>query len=120
MTRTCVAAAAWQLQRSDHSTEGRMFVRILDDDGALRLVFNRPIEADAAAELRDALAAIAAQPGGAVVLDFTAVTLIDGSGVGAIAFLFKRLHAQRRRLSVVGASGQPLALLHRLGVAGLL
>jgi anti-anti-sigma regulatory factor len=97
-----------------------MFEPITDDTGALRLVFSRPIEADQAGALRAALDSIASHPGGAVVLDFTGVSLIDGSGVGAIAFLFKRLHAQGRPLSIVGAAGQPLALLRRLGVAGLL
>lgn len=97
-----------------------MFERISDDGGTIRLVLRGPIEAVQAEALRSALEAAAALPSGDVILDFTGVSLIDGSGVGAIAFLFKRMHAQGRRLIVEGAGGQPLALLRGLGVAGLL
>ena len=52
-----------------------------------------------------------------VVLDFSSVTLLDGTGVGAIAYLFKRLLARDRKLVVTSVSGQPLAMLRDLGLA---
>jgi anti-anti-sigma regulatory factor len=55
-----------------------------------------------------------------VVLDLGGVAVLDGAGVGAIAFLHKRLAARGLRLTVDGISGQPLALLQDLGIAGLL
>jgi hypothetical protein len=37
--------------------------------------------------------------------------------VGAISFLFKRLAARGRRLTLAGVGGQPLAMLRHLGLA---
>ncbi len=97
-----------------------MFQSFSDPSGGIRLTFSGPIEGAGTETLRALLQDVVAMPSGDVVLDFTSVTLIDGSGVGAIAYLFKRLHAQQRGLSIVGAAGQPLALLRQLGIAGLL
>lgn len=97
-----------------------MFQSISDQAGGIRLQFSGAIEGANAEALRAALVDVVAQPGGPVVLDFSGMTLIDGSGVGAVAFLFKRLHTQGRSLSIVGAGGQPLALLRELGIAALL
>ena len=52
-----------------------------------------------------------------VVLDLSKVEQMDGSGIGAIAYLRKRLMAAGRSLDVAGVHGQPLALLRQLGLA---
>jgi anti-anti-sigma factor len=96
-----------------------MFQIISDTDSGVHLRFGGSIEAEHAVALRTVMEDAINLPG-PVVLDFTSVTLIDGSGIGAIAFLFKRLRGQGRALSIIGASGQPLALLDQLGIAGLL
>jgi anti-anti-sigma regulatory factor len=57
---------------------------------------------------------------GDVVLDMAAVGFLDGCGVGAVAFLFKRLAAQGRTLKVVGATAQPLAIFRRLRLGHVL
>lgn len=77
-------------------------------------------DAERVVALRPALEALAATPARRVVLDISAVAMIDGSGLGAIAFLFKRLVASGRKLVLTGASGQPLTLLTELGLGDLL
>jgi anti-anti-sigma factor len=44
------------------------------------------------------------------------VTFIDSSGLGAIVFLFKRLRAINKTLTISNAHGQPLQLLQYLRV----
>jgi anti-anti-sigma regulatory factor len=51
-----------------------------------------------------------------VVVDMARTDAIDGSGVGAMVFAFKRLSAKGKRLSVRNVSGQPLDLLNDAGL----
>lgn len=51
-----------------------------------------------------------------VVLDFSQVCFIDSSGIGAVVFLFKRLRALERSLTITGVHGQPLELFRHLHV----
>ncbi len=51
-----------------------------------------------------------------VVIDLARTEELDGSGVGAMVFAFKRLRARGLRLSIRNASGQPLNLLHGSGL----
>ncbi|AWB65371.1 anti-sigma factor antagonist [Saccharobesus litoralis] len=51
-----------------------------------------------------------------IVLDLSATTFLDSSGVGAIVFLFKRIRAKRGSMKICGANGQPLELLDLLRV----
>ena len=51
-----------------------------------------------------------------VVMDFARTEAIDGSGVGALVYVFKRLAADGKRLSIRNVSGQPLALLNAAGL----
>lgn len=72
------------------------------------------------ASLREALVALGTSAAGDITVDFGDVTVMDGAAVAALAFLYRRLKGKGFSLSVVGATGQPLALLHELGVAALL
>ena len=78
------------------------------------------LDADGALALRPMLEEMVLRATGNVVLDVAEVRFMDGCGLGAIAFLFKRLAAQGRRLEVRGATGQPLAMFRRLGLADVL
>jgi anti-sigma B factor antagonist len=51
-----------------------------------------------------------------VIIDMARTEELDGSGVGAMVFAFKRLSARGLRLSIRNASGQPLNLLHGSGL----
>ena len=73
-----------------------------------------------AVALRSELESILAEEGDDVVMDLSAGNYIYGAGIGAIAFLFKRLVASGRSLRVTGASGQPRSMLNDLGLAHLL
>jgi anti-sigma B factor antagonist len=51
-----------------------------------------------------------------VVVDLARTEELDGSGVGAMVFAFKRLQSRGLRLSIRSASGQPLNLLNASGL----
>lgn len=51
-----------------------------------------------------------------VLLDFSRVTFIDSSGLGAIVFLFKRLRVFNKTLKIVNVQGQPLQLMQYLRI----
>lgn len=96
-----------------------MFDRISTDAGRIRLHLRGALDGEASLGVRQGLERVAAAGQGDVVLDFADVTQIDGSGIGAVSFLFRRLAARGRRLTLEGVSGQPLAMLHELGLRAL-
>lgn len=94
------------------------FARIAAD--TLKITPKFPLDAEGSLKLRPVLESLAKlNPASArhVVLDLSEVEQMDGSGIGAIAFLRKRLLAAGQSLDVSGAHGQPLSLLRQLGLA---
>jgi anti-anti-sigma factor len=94
------------------------FARIAAD--TLKITPQFPLDAEGSLKLRPVLESLtAAAPASTqrVVLDLSQVEALDGSGIGAIAFLRKRLAAAGQSLELAGAQGQPLALLRQLGLA---
>jgi anti-anti-sigma factor len=63
-------------------------------------------------------AAEAALSGGAplVRVDLAGVNALDGSGVGALVHLYRRLDAQGRRLELCGLRGEPARLARLIGL----
>ena len=53
---------------------------------------------------------------GDVVIDLARTEALDGSGVGALVYTFKRLVATGNRLTIRNVSGQPLNLLNDSGL----
>jgi anti-anti-sigma factor len=51
-----------------------------------------------------------------VDLDFSSVTFIDSSGIGALVFLFKRLRTASCTLRLHNVNGQPLELIQYLRI----
>ncbi len=51
-----------------------------------------------------------------VIVDLARTEVLDGSGVGAIVFAFKRLSTKGLRLTIRNVSGQPLDLLNTSGL----
>lgn len=94
-----------------------MFERIQSEPGLVRLHLRGGLDSEASRSMRDSLVALAAVEAKDVVIDLSHVTFLDGSGVGALSFLFKRLASRGRRLALAGVSGQPLAMLRHLGLA---
>lgn len=79
--------------------------------------FKAPARFDAAsvAGLRSDFERLAAAPDD-VVVDMARTELLDGSGVGAMVFAFKRLSTKGLRLTIRNVSGQPLDLLNSSGL----
>ena len=74
------------------------------------------MDAEGVMDLRPLFEEVVVNSGRDVTLDISEVTYMDGSGVGAIAFAFKRMAARGLKLGIEGAQGQPLSLLRRLGL----
>ena len=91
-----------------------------NDRSGLRLQVSGALDGEGALALRPMLEQVVTATTGDVVLDMAGVGLIDGCGVGAVAFLFKRLAAQGRALKVVGATAQPLAMFRKLRLGHVL
>jgi anti-anti-sigma factor len=85
--------------------------------GILCLQLAGALDAAGASALRPGFEAIGAAARQDVVLDFSRVSYLDGAGIGAVAYLFKRLAAKGRNLRLQGVIGQPLAALHQFGLA---
>ena len=86
----------------------------------VRLHVRGELNADTVASWRATFETVAQSTARRVVLDLAGVSAIDGSGLGAIAYLFKRLLARGRKLVVTSVAGQPLALLREMGLTELL
>ena len=91
-----------------------------DRPGTLTVRFEGALDALTVPELRDVIADVLTARPEQVVIDLALVTLLDSSGVGAIVSLFKRLKAQGGAMRVVGAHGQPLAVLELLKLDAIL
>ncbi|MEI6161559.1 MAG: STAS domain-containing protein [Roseococcus sp.] len=94
------------------------FARIAAD--TLKITPQFPLDAEGSLKLRpvlESLAKVSPTSARRVVLDLSEVDQMDGSGIGAIAYLRKRLLAAGMSLDLSGAHGQPLSLLRQLGLA---
>lgn len=91
------------------------------ESGADRVVITLRgiLDGEGTTAIRDGLEAISASGAGDVVLDFSSVTYMDGSGVAAIAYVFKRLLATGRKLKIIGVTGQPAQVLRDMGLDNL-
>lgn len=85
-------------------------------NGALCLRLDGALDADGALALRPGFEALGNDSRQDVVLDLSRVTYLDGAGIGAVAYLYKRLAAKGRNLRLQGVIGQPLAMLRQLGL----
>ena len=80
------------------------------------VVLDEQLDAQEVAKLQPKLESLVQRPSGDIVVDLTAVTFIDSSGVGALVFLYKRLVAQGRDMVLVGLQGQPRDMLRLLRI----
>lgn len=51
-----------------------------------------------------------------VTIDMSEVDFIDSSGVGALVFVLKRVHASGRKFRLINARGQPQQMLEQVGL----
>jgi stage II sporulation protein AA (anti-sigma F factor antagonist) len=93
-----------------------MHSSVQSDLDTLTITLTGTLDADGASALRPLLEQVAAVAIRAVVFDMNEVASMDGSGVGALAFTFKRLAARGVAMRVAGAQGQPLSVMRKLGL----
>ena len=55
-----------------------------------------------------------------VIIDMSAVKSLDGSGLGALTFVYKRLRSAGYHVKLTRISDQPLSVLKKLGIAAIL
>jgi anti-sigma B factor antagonist len=72
------------------------------------------LDAVTAPEIRPTLDTVIAERRMTVVVDLSALRLIDSSGVGAIVSLFKRAKAYGGNVTISGLKDQPLAIFRLL------
>jgi anti-sigma B factor antagonist len=72
------------------------------------------LDAISTPELRSLIDAVVGEKRPSIVVDVSALRLIDSSGVGAIVSLYKRIKAQGGKVVVRGLRDQPLAIFKLL------
>jgi len=81
-----------------------------DTEAATVLKIEGTLDAHTVTELRPDLETLVADNPRRVIVDLSALRLIDSSGVGAIVSLYKRIRASGGQVSVTGMRDQPLAI----------
>jgi anti-anti-sigma factor len=97
-----------------------MFDGIMCETNTVRLVLRGCLDGQSAPDMLEGMEAVVQLNRSDVVLDLASVSQLDGSAIGAFSFLYRRLGAQGRSLTVEGACGQPLRLLRDLGIDAIL
>ncbi len=72
------------------------------------------LDAISTPELRSLIDTLVVEKRPSIVVDLSALRLIDSSGVGAIVALYKRMRAQGGKVNVTGLRDQPLAIFKLL------
>jgi len=90
-------------------------IRTRSVDG-IRLQVSGALDALTVEELRPILDAVVSERPRRVVVDFTELTLLDSSGVGAIVSLYKRMKAEGGTVVIAHAHDQPRLVLQSLGL----
>lgn len=85
-------------------------------NGATVIRLEGEFDAAASDSVREEFENLASKPPGPIVLDLSAVSFIDSTGMGLIIYVFKRLQSVGKGFSVCGAHGQPLELFKLLRV----
>ena len=91
-----------------------MTFKFSTESGASTLRIEGELDANSVVELRPLIGRIGEERPSQVLVDLSALRLIDSSGVGAIVALFKVVRAYGGTLDVVGVRDQPLAILRLL------
>lgn len=78
------------------------------------LYLSGALNAAAMEHIREIFDAMAISEAKEVIIDLSKVKLMDASGVGALVFLFRRLKNADRSMKLIGAHGQPEAIIRLL------
>jgi anti-sigma B factor antagonist len=91
-----------------------MLFTVKDTGEAVVLKIEGELDAVTVAELRPIVDRLANDARGRVVVDLSALRLIDSSGVGALVSLFKQVRARGGEVVVENVKDQPLAIFRLL------
>jgi anti-sigma B factor antagonist len=91
-----------------------------DDPGETRLRLEGALDVTSAPELRILIDDLVAQKPAKVVVDLSALRLIDSSGVGTLVSLYKRLKTVGGKLVLEGVRDQPRQILQLLNLDRIL
>jgi anti-sigma B factor antagonist len=86
----------------------------IDNGDETTLRIEGSLDAMSTPELRPVIDQLVAEKRANVVVNLSALRLIDSSGVGAIVSLYKRLRAEGGTVTVKGLKDQPLAIFRLL------
>lgn len=96
----------------------KLSVSLLDDYTLIRCHEN--FDAHVSLEARAVFSEVIAHADRNVVLDLTMSQDIDSSGVGAIAFLYKRLFSLGFSMELIGLNEKPFKLISLLGICDII
>jgi anti-sigma B factor antagonist len=85
-----------------------------DSEGESKLRIVGALDSLTVREIKPMMDAVIADRPRRVTVDFSELTILDSSGVGAVVSLFKRVKAAGGEVVVIGAHDQPLAVLKLL------
>jgi anti-sigma B factor antagonist len=85
-----------------------------DREDLTRLWIEGSLDAVTVAEIRPTIESILGARPRRVIVDLSALRMIDSSGLGAIVSLYKRLRETGGDVNVVGVQDQPLAIFKLL------
>lgn len=91
-----------------------MLFTVKDAGDGIVLKIDGELDAVTVTELRPIVDRLAADHRGRVVVDLSALRLIDSSGVGALVSLFKQVRARGGDVVVENVKDQPLAIFRLL------
>lgn len=80
------------------------------------LTLKGEFDALAVADARPMLEGIVAKGDTNLIMDFSGVDFLDSAGIGCLVFLFKRLYAVKRTLTLQGLRDQPQRLIRSLRI----
>jgi anti-sigma B factor antagonist len=83
-------------------------------DGTATLRIAGELDAVTIPDLRPAIDDLVSEHNPRIVVDLSALRLIDSSGVGALVFLYKKAKASGGAMTVAGARDQPLSIFKLL------
>lgn len=112
----------YSIELSTSFSIGGIVVSLFGDRGRLMgllYIASGSLDEQAVRQLRDVYDELASAEQD-ITIDMSAVDRIDGSGLGAIVYLFKRLRLGGHKLRLIKVQGEALSLLTRLKVADVL
>jgi anti-sigma B factor antagonist len=94
------------------------YYQLQNRDAYCLLSFAGDLDAHSVEVMRPALHSQIGAECAMIVIDLSRVSFIDSHGVGLFVSLLKRAHANKGKLYIAGADGQPAAVLRMVGLGG--